>query len=256
MTDNELDFLANLSGSAAKLLLYVLLSGSLEGDVRLHMRKSGVNNKANYYRSRGELLEKNLLDSHLRPVSKMVLGVSKMVPAETEPVSKMVPVVSKMVLDETPVVSKMVPEETDEELSWIEQAEAADALPSDGKPGQRGTNWQKRRTEQVNVLQSCWEEFFPQSPPLQRERAVRFLQLTQQCAFEVVAVFEYARGRAKPGPGITNYIETVLKDPNRFASTKPKAKPKVEDEEEGVSQEWLDALAAFDPKEVGWEDDE
>lgn len=260
MSDSELGWLANLSGSAAKLLLYALLSGTVDGRVADVMRLSGVTSRPAFFKAKGDLYEQGLVDHKGRPV----LTGSKNEPRETDTGSKNEPAETPTVYsgskNEPVAGSENEPDETDPP-GWQEQAEDIDSWPSDGKPGQRGTNWQKRRDAQVKLLCMAWPSYFRDTSPLTTQMAKQYLSLAGDSSSEVISLFLYASEvRNVHGDGSKGYILTALKRRKEEGPRQPvplPVRPKVDDdglEDDPAFVEQLRQLQSLGPS-LGWEDD-
>jgi hypothetical protein len=255
VTYEQHGLLANLSGSAAKLLLHAMWYGTLKGDAGDLMRDCGIGSRTTFFKARNELLENGMLTADFRPASSGTIFDTRstvFVPTGPESVPTQVQKVDsqaqKVDLEESP-------ESVPEPPSLMDEAEELDAMPDDGGSDRWAkTNWQKRRNAHVAFVVRFWPVLFPQSAPMTKEYAARMLQVASNSVSEVLSACLYtSESRNIKGNGAKSYVEKVL-----LGRKKEQAAPQrssQSDEPEFVGPEWQAALDAFDPKSVGWEDD-
>jgi hypothetical protein len=240
MSDSELGWLANLSGSAAKLLLYALLSGGLAGKRNADvMRVTGVTHKGTFFRARNEILEQELYSLWVRSGAENAPNRTS-IGAETEPNrtsqvqtgAENAPAQVQLGAETEPIARDDEDGAETEPPSWLDQAEVIDSWPRDGGADPHSkTNWQKRRNAQVKLVCMAWPSYFPDTTPLTTQMAKQYLSLGGDSAVEVINLFLYAAEvRNVHGDGSKGYILTALRNRKNDVARKPVVTPTRNDD--------------------------
>lgn len=100
--------------------------------------------------------------------------------------------------------------------SLTERIEVVDEMDNSGDPASTKSAFHKRRKEQIPLVQEAWVLFFPNEPPMNKAKAVKYLVGCGNDAQQVYDLFEETSRRS----GInhpTGYMDKVMKGQARQA---------------------------------------
>lgn len=203
VASETLGFLANLSNSGAKLLLYYERRGLEENTVPEIMRICGIGSRTTYYKARSELLSLNLIGRIEGSTKTGLIGTESGLPTSPESVPaspKTVPVGVQKVDSGT---KTGLPDKT-----WVEQAEEVDRLVGDGK-----------REQQKLVVAGAWAEMFPDAP-IHENTVAQFLGFAKWVCADVIGAMAVTQENGIEGKGVINYVRSTIQNPKWKKSAK------------------------------------
>lgn len=224
MASETLGFLANLSNSGAKLLLYFEHREMDVGPVSEIMRICGFGSKNTYYKAKSELV---------------ALGLCSDVPKNDTHVSKSGTVGSKSGTRYVPKNDTTSPKKWDivsesgtPDKSWVEQAEDVDRLSGEGK-----------REQQKLVVVGAWAEMFP-DVPIHANTVAQFLGFAKWVCADVVGAMAVTQQNGIEGKGVVKYVSSAIQDPKwkrKATATKSQEAndPYADPENVAATYEWM-----------------